>query len=194
MGVGLVWSSQPPVFLPGKSHGRRSLVGYSPWGLKKLDKTEKLHFSLTTSRHSFDSLEKLSLSPLYFNKTLLHKSSEWSSLVSGPGLNSSPPEAKNPSILAWFNNNLSISFRIDWFDLLAVQGTLKSLLHHYSSKASILWPSVFFMVQLSHGYMTTGKTIIWTFVSKEMSLLFNTLPRFVTAFLPRSKHLLISWL
>ena len=90
-----------------------------------------------------------------------------------------------------------ISFRIDWFDLLAVQGTLKSLLQHQTSKASILWHSAFFMVQLSHPYMTTGKTIAltrWTFVSKTMSLFFNMLSRLVIAFLPRSKHLLISWL
>ena len=90
-----------------------------------------------------------------------------------------------------------ISFRIDWFDLLAVQGTLKSLLQHHSSKASILQHSAFFMVQLSHPYMTTGKTIaltIWTFVGKVISLLFNMLSRFVIAFLPRSKCLLISWL
>ena len=89
-----------------------------------------------------------------------------------------------------------ISFRIDWFDL-AVQGTLKSLLQYHSSKASILQCSVFFMVQFSHPCMTTGKTItltIWTFVCKVMSLLFNMLSRFVTTFLPRSKHLLISWL
>ena len=89
-----------------------------------------------------------------------------------------------------------ISFRIDWFDLLAVQVTLKSLLQHHSSKASILQLSAFFMVQLSHTYMTTGKTVtltIWTFVGKVMSLLFNTLSRFVIAFLPRSKRLLISW-
>ena len=89
-----------------------------------------------------------------------------------------------------------ISFRMDWLDLLAVQGTLKSLLQHCSSKASILWYSVFFMVQLSHPYMTTGETIAltrWTFVSKVMSLLFNMLSRFVIAFLPRSKGLLISW-
>ena len=82
-----------------------------------------------------------------------------------------------------------ISFRTDWFDLLAVQGILKSLLQHHSSKASILQHSAFFMVQFSHPYMTTGKTIaltIRTFVSKVMSLLFNTLTRFVTAFLPRS--------
>ena len=90
-----------------------------------------------------------------------------------------------------------ISFRIDWFDILAVQGTLKSLLQHHSSKASILWHSAFFMVQLSHPYMTTGKTTAltrWTFVGKVMSLLFNMLSRLVIAFLPRSKCLLISWL
>ena len=85
-----------------------------------------------------------------------------------------------------------ISFRIDWLDLLAVQGTLKSLLQHHSSKASILWCSAFFRVQISHLYMTTGKTI--TFVNKVMSLLFNMLSRLVIAFLPRSKCLLISWL
>ena len=87
--------------------------------------------------------------------------------------------------------------RIDMFDLPAVQGTLKSLLQHYSSKASLLQCSAFFIVQLSHPYMTTGKTIAlirWNFVGKLMSLLFNTLSRFVIAFLPRSKHLLISWL
>ena len=89
-----------------------------------------------------------------------------------------------------------ISFRMDWLDLLAVQGTLKSLLQHHSSKASILWHSTFFTVQLSHPYMTTGKTIAltrWTFVGKVMPLLFNTLSRSVKAFLPRSKCLLISW-
>ena len=90
-----------------------------------------------------------------------------------------------------------ISFRTDWFDLLAIQGTLKSLLQHHSSKTSILWHSAFFMVQLSHPYMTTGKTIvltIQTLVGKVMSLLFNMLSRLVIAFLPRRKHLLISWL
>ena len=88
-----------------------------------------------------------------------------------------------------------ISFRMDWLDLLAVQGTLKSLLQHYSSKASILLHSVFFIVQLSHPYMTPGKTIALTrqtFVGKVMSLLFNMLSRLVITFLPRSKHLLIS--
>ena len=90
-----------------------------------------------------------------------------------------------------------ISFKMDWLDLLAVQGTLKSLLQHHYSKASILQCSAFFNVQLSHPYMTTGKIIAltrWTFVGKVMSLLFNMLSRFVIAFLVRSKHLLISWL
>ena len=90
-----------------------------------------------------------------------------------------------------------ISFRMDWLDLLAVQGTLKSLLQHHSSKASILPRSAFFIVQLSHPYVTTGKTIALTrqtFVGKVMSLLFNMLSRLVITFLPRSKRLLISWL
>ena len=90
-----------------------------------------------------------------------------------------------------------ISFTIDWLDLLAIQGTLKSLLQHHSSKASILQRSAFFIVQLSHPYMTTGKTISLTrrtFVGKVMSLLFTMLTRLVTTFLPWSKHLLISWL
>ena len=90
-----------------------------------------------------------------------------------------------------------ISFRMDWLDLLAVQGTLKSLLQHHSSKTLILWRSAFFKVQLSHPYMTTGKTIALTrriFVGKAMSLLLNMLSRLVITFLPRSKRLLISWL
>ena len=90
-----------------------------------------------------------------------------------------------------------ISFRIYWFDILAVQRTLKSLLQHHSSKSSILWPTAFFMVQRSHPYMTTGKTIALTrqtFVGQVMSLLFNMLSRFLIAFLPRSNHPLISWL
>ena len=89
-----------------------------------------------------------------------------------------------------------ISFRMDWLDLLAVQGTLKSLIQHHSSEASILQCSAFFIVQLSHPYMATGKTIAltkWSFVGKVMSLLFNMLSRLVITFLPRSKHLLISW-
>ena len=89
-----------------------------------------------------------------------------------------------------------ISFRMDWLDLLAVQGTLKSLLQHHSSKTSVLSCSAFSIVQLSHPYMTSGKTITltrWTFVGKVMALLFNMLSRLVITFLPRSKHLLISW-
>ena len=88
-------------------------------------------------------------------------------------------------------------FRMDWLDLLVVQGTLKSLLQHHSSKASILWHSALFTVQLSHPYMTTGKTLAltrWTLVGKVMSLLLNMLSRLVITFLPRSKRLLISWL
>ena len=90
-----------------------------------------------------------------------------------------------------------ISFRMDWLDLLAVQGTLKRLLLHHSSKASTFRHSAFFTAQLSHPYMTTGKTIAltkWTFVGRVMSLLFNMLSTLVITFLPRSKHLLISWL
>ena len=90
-----------------------------------------------------------------------------------------------------------ISFRMDWFDLLAAQGTLKSLLQHHNSRASIFQHSAFFIVQLSHPYMTTGKTIAltrWTFVGKVISLLFTMLSRLVINFLPRSKRLLISWL
>jgi len=90
-----------------------------------------------------------------------------------------------------------ISFRMGWLDLLAVQGTLKSLLQHHSSKASVVWCSAFFIFQLSHPYMTTGKTMAltrWTFVGKVMSLLFNMRSRLVITLLPRSKRLLISWL
>ena len=118
--------------------------------------------------------------------------------------NESAPRIRKPK---YWNFSVSInpsneypglsSFRMDWFDLLAVQGTLKGLLQHHSSKASILPCSAFFIVQLSHPYMTTGKTIalsIRTFAGKVMSLLFNTLSRLVIAFLPRSKYLFISWL
>ena len=103
-------------------------------------------------------------------------------------------QLQQPSFQWTFRTNF---FRIDWLDLLAVQGTFKSLLQHHSSKASILWCSAFFIFQLSHPHMTTGKTIAltrWTFVGKVMSLLFNMLSRLVITFLPRSKRLLISWL
>ena len=100
-------------------------------------------------------------------------------------------------IISPSNEHPGLIFRMDWLDLLEVQGTLKSLLQHHSSKASILWHSAFFTVQFSHPYMTTGKTIALsrrTFVGKVTSLLFNTLSRLVITFLPRSKCLLISWL
>ena len=93
--------------------------------------------------------------------------------------------------------NIQVHFRIEWFDLLTVQWALKSILQHHNSKASVLLHSAFFMVQLSHPYMTTGKTLaltIRTFVGKVMSLLFNILSRFVIALLPKNKYLLISWL
>ena len=137
---------------------------------------------------------------------------------SHPQSSHSPPSSILPQIWVFFNESVLhirwpkywsfsispsseysglISFRMDWLDLLAVQGALKSLHQHHSSKASILLCSAFFIVQLSHSYMTTGKTIALTsqtFVGKVMSLLFNMLSRLVITFLPRSKHLLISWL
>ena len=121
---------------------------------------------------------------VFSNKSALHI--RWPEYYSF-SFNSSPSNA-HPGL---------ISFRIDWLDLLAVQGTLKSLLQHHSLKASIPWHSAFFIGQLSHPYMTTGKTIALTrrtFVGKIMSLLFNMLSRLVITFLPRSKRLLISWL
>ena len=110
-----------------------------------------------------------------------------------------PPWNEGPNSGSYTSNQYLglISFRMDWLDLLAVQGTLKSLLQHHSSKASVFQCSAFFIVQHSHPYMTTGKTIAltrWTFVSKVMSLLFNMLSRLVLVFHPRNKHLLISWL
>ena len=156
---------------------------------------------------------------LDFTQTHVHQISD-AIQPSHPLLAPSPP-ALNPSNIRVFSNESTlhmrwpkywslsfcislsnehpglISFRMDWLDLLAIQGTLKSLLQHHSSKASILWHSAFFIVQLSHPYMTTGKTIAltrWTFVGQVMSLRSNMLSRLVIAFLPRSKHLLISWL
>ena len=104
---------------------------------------------------------------------------------------------QNMGVWAFNEYSVLFSFRMDWLDLFAVQGTLKSLLQHHSSKASVLWCSAFFVVQLSHPYMSTGKTIaltVQTFVGKMMSLVFNTLSWLVISFLPRSKRLLISWL
>ena len=133
----------------------------------------------------------LSPSPPAFNLTSIRVFS------SGLALRISWPKHWSFSISPSNDYSWLISFRIDWFNLLAVQGTLKSLLQHHSSKESILRHSAFFIVQLSHSYMVWGKTIpltIRTFVGKVASLLFNTLSRFVRAFLPRSKRLLISWL
>ena len=107
------------------------------------------------------------------------------------------PKYRSFTISPFNEHSVLISFRMYWLDLLAVQGTLNSLLQNHSTKALILQHSVFFKVQLSRPYMTPGKTVAFTrqtFVSKVMSLLLNILPRFVIAFLPRSKHLLISWL
>ena len=121
---------------------------------------------------------------IFFNESALHI--RWPKYWSF-SFNISPPN-EDPGL---------ISFRMDWLDLLAVQGTLKSLFQHHSSKASVLQHSAFFIVQLSYPYMTTGKTIAltrWTFIDKIISLLFNVLSRLVITFLPRSKHLLISWL
>ena len=149
-----------------------------------------------------------------------HPSSQWchpaisSSVVPFSSCPQSPPASvfsnESTLLMRWpkywsFSFSISTSkehpgliyFRMDWLDLLAVQGTLNSLLQHHSSKAWILWHSAFFIVQFSHPYLTTGKTIAltrWTFVSKVMSLLFNMLSRLVITFLPRRKHLLISWL
>ena len=112
----------------------------------------------------------------------------WGGQSIGVSASAISPSSEHPGL---------ISFRMDWLDLLAVQGTLKSLLQHHSSKASILWCSAFFIVQLSHPYTTTRRAIAltrWTFVGKVMSLLFNMLSRLVITFLPRSKQLLISWL
>ena len=154
---------------------------------------------------------------LEFTQTHLHRVSD-AIQPSHPLLSPSPPAfnlSQHQGLFQWvsftsggqsigsFSFNISpsneysglISFMIDWLDLLAIQGTLKSLLQHHSSKASILLFSAFFIVQLSHPFMTTGKTIAltrWTFVGKVMSLLFNMLSRLVIAFLPRSKFLLIS--
>ena len=155
-----------------------------------------------------------------FTQTHIHRVSD--AIQPSHPLSSPSPPAPNPSqhqsLFQWVNSSHEvakvywsfsfsiisskeipglISFRMDWLDLLAVQGTLKSLLQHHTSKASILRHSAFFTVQLSHPYMTTGKTIAltrWSFVGKVMSLLLNMLSRLVITFLPRSKRLLISWL
>ena len=171
---------------PGTAAGQASLSFIISWSLLKLKSIESV---------------------MPFNHLILCRP-----LLLPPSIFPSIRVSSNESVLRirwpkyWsFSFNISpsneyqglISFRMNWLDLLAVQGTLKSLLQHHSSKASILPHSVFFMVQLSHPLVTPGKTIAftrWTFVSKVMSLLFNMLSRFVISFLPRSMRLLISWL
>ena len=206
-------STQPtPVFLPGESQGRWSLVGCRLWGRTESDTTEatqqqqQASLSITNSRSSpkLMSIESVMLSshhlilcrPLlllppippsirvFSNESTLHI--RWPKYWSFSF--SISPSKEYPGLF---------SFGMDWLDLLAVQWTLKSLLQHHSSKAFILKHSAFFTVQLSHPYMTTGKTIALTrqtFVGKVMSLLLNMLSRLVITFLPRSKRLLISWL
>ena len=157
----------------------------SPWSLLKLMSFEWwCHPTILSSVIPFSSACNLSHKSVFFSELTLHI--RWPKYWSF-SFSISPSNEYSGSI----------SFRIDWFDLLAVQGTLKSLLHHHISKASILQHLTFFMVQLSHPYVTTGKTItliIWIFGSKVTSLLPNTLPRFIIVFLPGSKCLFISWL
>ena len=148
-----------------------------------------VHWAVMASNHLILGCPLL-LSPSMFPSISVF-SSEWVLCIRWPKYwsfsFSISPFNKHPGL---------ISSRMDWLDLLAVQGTLKSLLHHHSSKASILRRSTFFLVKLSHPYMTTRKTIAltrWTFVDKVMSLLFNMLSRLVITFLPRSKHHFISW-
>ena len=170
---------------PGVSDGQGGLVCFDSWGRKELDMTEWLNW--TEPNHLI--LSPLLLLPSVFpsirvfsNESTLHM--RWPKYWSFSF--SIIPSKEIPGL---------ISFRMDWLDLLAVQGTLKSLLQHHSSRASILRHSAFFTVQLSHPYMTTGKTMAltrWTFVGKVMSLLLNMLSRLVIPFLPRNKPLLIS--
>ena len=148
----------------------------------------------------FNMLSRLVIAFLPRSKHLLISCLQWPSAVilESKKIKSITVSIVSPSIFHEVNlcQNPSVSFSIDWFDLLAVQGTLKNLQHH-SSKTSILQCSAFFIIQLLHSYMTIGKTITLTrqtFVGKVMSLLFNMLSRLVIAFLPRSKHPLISWL
>ena len=165
------WQPIPP-FWPGKSHGQRSLEGYSPWCHNHLIFCYPLLLllSIFPSIWAFSNELTFHIRWLQYWSFSISPSNEYSGLI---------------------------SFRIDWFDLLPVQGTLKSLVQHHNSKASILQLSAFFMVQLSHSYMTSGKTItltMCTFVGNVISLLFNTLSRFVISILPNSKCLLTSCL
>ena len=208
-----------PIFLPEE----RSPVSYSPWGLKSWTLSSVQSFSrvrlfvtpwITAHQASLSITNSRSSPKLTCIESLMPSSHL---ILCRPLLllHPIPPSIRvfyNESTLrmrwpkCWsFNLSISpsnehpglVSFRMDWLDLLAVHGTLKSLLQHHSSKASILRHSAFFTVQLSHPYMTTGKTIALTrrtFLGKVISLFFNMLSRLVITFLPRSKHLLISWL
>ena len=242
MSIGRRQWQPTPVFLPGKFHGRRSLVGCSPWGRCESDTTERVcvHFSLSCigegngSQLQCSCLENPRDSGAWWAAVYGVSQSQtwlkWLSRSSSMSIESMMPSSHLilchlllllpsifPSIKVFSNESVfhirwpkywsfrfSISpsgdhpgliFRMDWLDLLAVQGALKSLLQHHSLKALILLHSGFFVVQLSHPYMNTGKTLTrWTFVGKVLSLLFNLLSRLVLTFLPRSKCLLISWL
>ena len=219
--------SQPtPVFLSRKSHGQKSLAGYSLWGHKRVGHSW-VQFSLSVTSDSLQPHELQHARPSCSSPTPgVHPNScplsQWCHsnhlilcrpLLLLPSIFPSIRVFSNESALyiRWpkywnFSFNISpsnehpglmIPFRMDWLYLLAIQGTLKSLLQHHSSKASILLHSAFFIVQISHPYMTTGKTIALTrrtHVGKVISLLFNMLSRLVITFLPRSKCLLISWL
>ena len=234
-------SQATPVFLPEKSHGQRSLVGYSPWSHREPDRhnwaTQHTHThththsdlivvfvqllshvqlcdSMDSSTPGFPALHhlpELAQTHVHWVGGAIQPSHPRLPLSSALNLRSIRVFSSESTLcMRWpkyrsFSFSISpsneysglISFRIDCFDLLAIQGTLKSHLQHHSSKASILRCSAFFVVQLSHPYMTTGKTIAltrWTFVGKVMSLLFYMLSMLVIAFLPSSKHLLISWL
>ena len=207
-----------PVFLPRKSHGQRSLVGYSPDQFSSVQSLSHVRLSATpwiTARQASLSITNAQ-SPLKLMsiESVMPPSHLilCCSLLLLPPIPPSIRVFSNESTLRmrwpkyWsFSSSISpsseypglISFIMDWLDLLAVQGTLKSLLQCHSSKTSILQSSAFFTVQLSHPYMITGKIIAltrWTFVGKVMSLLLNMLSRLVITFLPRRKRLLISWL
>ena len=178
---------------PGDGERHGSLVCCSPWAREGSDMTEQLNNNNSVSTESMMPSNHLILCcPLLFLPSIFPSIRVFS--------NESALHIRRPKYWSFGtspSNEFSglISFRINWFDLLAVQGTLKGLIKHYSLKTSILQCSAFFMVLLSYLYMTTGKTIPltrWTFVGKVMSLYFNMLSKFVMAFLPRSKHLLIS--
>ena len=220
-----------PVFLPGESQGRGSLVGCRLWRHTESDTTEAMqqqqqHNSSVTPSWQALCDSKACSTPVFlvlhqlqeFAQTHVHQVSDATlpshclSSPSPPAFNLSQSFPMSQFFVSGYQSigvsvsaSVSpsseysglISFRMDWLDLLAVQGTLKSLLQHHSSKASIHLHSAFFIVQLSHPYMTTGEIIALTrgtFVGKVMSLLFNMLSRLVITFLPRSKRLLISWL